>query len=159
MGKKVKQEIEKVSPFEKLHGTGRIVSRLMVAIPAVRQVETLWWVQSFECLFSRCFPVVMLLRLPLNNITSAAHPRQDRQQNRRLRRCRGRSHRCRQRSRTHARSAYSGKEYKYKYLGKEYKYNYSCRDYEYKYSGEEYNYSGKECRCKYSGKEYKYTGK
>ena len=132
MLEKMKQEIEKVSPFGKLRGTGLIVSRLMVAIPAVRQVETLWWGSSFKCLFSRCFPVVMLLRLPLNNITSAAHPRQDRQQNRRLRRCRGRSHRCRQRSRTHARSAYSGKLYKYKYSGKEYKYKYFGREYKYK---------------------------
>ena len=45
MMEKMKQEIEKVSLFGKLHGTGRIVSRLMVAIPAVRQVETLWWGQ------------------------------------------------------------------------------------------------------------------
>ena len=144
MGEKVKQEIEKVSLFGKQRGTGPIVSRLLVAIPAVRQVETLWWGSSFKPLLSRRFRVVMLLRLPLNNITFAAHPRQDRQQNRRLRRCRGRSHRCRQRSRTHARSAYSGKEYKYKYSGREYKYKYSGREYKYKYSGKEYKY-------KYSG--------
>ena len=109
MGEKVKQEIEKVSLFGKQRGTGPIVSRLRVAIPAVRQVETLWWGSSFKPLFSRRFHFVILLGLPLNKITFAAHPRQDRQQNRRLRRCRGRSHRCRQRSRTHARSAYSGK--------------------------------------------------
>ena len=45
MMEKMKQEIEKVSLFGKLHGTGRIVSRLRVAIPAARQVETLWWGQ------------------------------------------------------------------------------------------------------------------
>ena len=43
MGEKVKQEIEKVSLFGKQRGTGPIVSRLLAAIPAVRQVETLWW--------------------------------------------------------------------------------------------------------------------